>query len=700
MADKRDVKEKKNYGKNLVDNKDVRERVSNYALKNIQRIVNGRGYLESKWIMLERLWRGDPISRFYPGRNTTHVPEPFKAVESLVPRILDALMPTENWFRALKLDDASKMEAEAIEILLHDQLEDGDFRQRLEQFIRIMCIQGFAAAKVPYVQDTEEYFYREREEKEVYEDGLLIGTKPGAWKQKTYYSDKSRTELLPLEIFDFIADPRFDNPLHRKSPGCGDRTRQNKEYVHKMLDEKVYSNITHEEIDKLGNQRPRIVTGLGEDLRYWAIDNAMMPRRGEDSIVITEWWGYTPVQNDGSRTETVVTFLNEEKCVRIQENKLWHQRRPYVYNQYTPEKGKLYGMGVIEPIIWLVQDLNDMRNTVNHSAAIIANPMLKVEDSANVEEEMLVATPGKILRTSNNRGVEPLHIPDMTAVARMSEAQTKQDIVETTGTTRLYYGTAEGGTATEALTRTREANERVKSVVKSTSKLVTKRFLEMAHSNNHQWLEEDRLVVLTGEMAGAEHYSVTPDKLAGPAKFEIKVAPQIELLGIRGQQMMQFMERVQANPNLSMSANWTRLMRVIWSDLFGNREIDYVFPPDETYEPVSQEDENRFLFKGVDVDVKPWHNHMEHLRLLEQVMLMPEFLDLSDEAQSSINAHATNHERWLERLEDQASNPQLAAPEAPAPSGTPANPNFPLAQNAAGVGQQLAAEARAGTQGG
>jgi hypothetical protein len=699
MADKTKVDEQKNYGPNLVVNKDVRERVSTYALQNIQSIVNSRGYLESKWIMLERLWRGDPISRFYPSAHSTHVPEPFKAVESLVPRIMKALMPNPEWFRAIPANEKSKGVSRAIELLLHDQMRDGDFRKNLEMFMRILCIQGFAAAKTPYVRDTQEFYFAEREEKDVYEDGTLVGTKPGRWKKEIFKACRDRTELMPLEIFDFLADPSYDDPI-RKAPGCGDRTKVSKEYVHEMLDRGVYAGITHAEIDKLSKKPAKINTGLGADLRYTSIDNAMMTRRGEDGIIVSEWWGKTPLQASGPRTESVCTFLNEEVCVRIQQNRLWHQRRPYLYAQYVPEKGKLYGMGVIEPIIWLVQDLNDMRNTINTSAAIIANPMLKVEDSANVEDEQIIATPGRVLRTSNNKGVEPLYVPDMTAVARMAEAMTKQDIVETTGTTRLYYGTAEGGTATEALTRTREANERVENVVKAASESVTERFLENAHYNNHQFMKEERIVVLTGDTKGYRHFKVTPDKIQGPAKFQIMVAPQIELMGIRGQQMMQFMERVSANPTVQTDMNFGRLARIVWADLFGNREVDYIFPPDDTQELVSQEDENRLMLKGMEVEVKPWHNHIEHARIIQALQLTNEFEELPDRVQDIINTHGMNHEMWIKRLADRETNPQFGPAAAPTQAGSMSAPTAPPPQNAVGMGRVLANQARAGIQGG
>jgi len=54
---------------------------------HIQAVDSDRAVLVEKWVVLDRLWRGDPVTRFYPGSKTTAVPEPFKQERAATPRI-------------------------------------------------------------------------------------------------------------------------------------------------------------------------------------------------------------------------------------------------------------------------------------------------------------------------------------------------------------------------------------------------------------------------------------------------------------------------------------------------------------------------------------------------------------------------------------------------------------------------------------
>ena len=55
------------------------ERVKSYVMDSVTRILNARYYLESKWLVMDRIWRGDPISRYYPIEQSTAIPEPFSS---------------------------------------------------------------------------------------------------------------------------------------------------------------------------------------------------------------------------------------------------------------------------------------------------------------------------------------------------------------------------------------------------------------------------------------------------------------------------------------------------------------------------------------------------------------------------------------------------------------------------------------------
>jgi hypothetical protein len=406
----------------------------------------------------------------------------------------------------------------------------------------------------------------------------------------------------------------------------------------------------------------------------------------------------------------VITVLNEERCVRVQENKLWHQRRPYLYSQYVTIPGQLYGLGVIEPIVWLCQDLNDMRNTVNAAAAIVANPMLKVGDDANVEDEQITASPGKILRCSDVSQVQILAEPDLTGVARLSEQAIKQDINETLGTTRIGYGgdVNSSETATATFTRARESNSRIKEVVKNVARDVIAPFLEMAHCNNHQFMNEERLVVISGDARNYMHFKVTPDKLAGPARFDILLAPQIELIGVRGQQMMMFLERVGANPMLASQINPSGLLKTIWSDMFGDRDVYKVFPQTPDEEDISQWEENWVMESGVEVKVRKHHNHQEHLRIVNMFMMQPKFVGLSPDVQGLFMSHANNHDIYMKRQAEKPPQPVVGPDGEPMmPGGMPGGgaqmeaPGLQVRDNEAeSMAQMLGNEARARVQGG
>jgi hypothetical protein len=704
MADEnKDTNNLKNFGENLASDKGVRDRALTFVNQQIQDIKSVRGYLENKWVMLDRLWRGEPLSRFYPSGSTTNVPEPFKAVESIVPRLKEALFPSSEWFRVGLMEDGVG-DPEAIRVLLTEQLRDAKFDYNFTLFLRSMCIMGTAFAKCPYVTEMRKFFMNERSMVDVQSGRETVSRREGPLEKREFKVDRSRTEFLPLDIFDFYSDPRYDDLS--MAPGNGDVSIHNREYVLKNLKEGIYAGITEKELDELGRRQANSIIS-GGDLRYTAIDASEMKRDPKDDIKVLEWWGLFDPKGDGERVECVISLLNQERCVRVQENRLWHQRRPYLREPYTPIQGQLYGLGLIEPIVWLCQDLNDMRNTVNAAAALVANPMLKVGDDANVEDEQITASPGKILRCSDVTQVQVLAEPDMTGVARMSEVAAKQDINETLGTTRLGYGGETGSqeTATATFTRARESNSRIKEVIKNIAYDVLAPFLEMAHYNNHQFMNENRVVVMTGDAKNYLHFKVTPDKLAGPARFDILLAPQIELLGVRGQQMMMFLERVSNNPILASAVTPAGMLRTIWEDMFGDRDIYKVFPPTPDEEDISQFEENMVMQRGVEVNVRKWHNHKEHLRLLNMYMMTPEFGDLLPDVQGLLMSHANNHDIMLKR-EAQKQPPPMPMMPAGGGGGSGGIPQMvppgveARNDDASAIAQMLADESRGRVQGG
>ncbi|GAG37684.1 unnamed protein product, partial [marine sediment metagenome] len=90
-----------------------------------------RTLLDDKMAVLYNLWNGDPFSRYYPSSRSVHVPEPFKAVESFVTRIVSILIGKPSWFRVLGVDGAGKKNAKAIKELIETQLRTDGFNSKI-----------------------------------------------------------------------------------------------------------------------------------------------------------------------------------------------------------------------------------------------------------------------------------------------------------------------------------------------------------------------------------------------------------------------------------------------------------------------------------------------------------------------------------------------------------------------------------------
>ena len=700
--DKRDVNEPKNFGPNLATSQDECARALQHVKDCMEPVRAWMDKEREKWTVLQALWQGEPVTRFFPGMDTTHVPESMKVVESIMPRLREGMFPSPDWFRVRLLRDG-KGDPGAIKALLEEQLAEGRFEQRMDMFLRSLCIFGTAFAKVPWVPDTAEYFCNEAPEEEVWENGTLVGMKRGPAREKTYKVNRDRTEFVPLHIADFFCDPRYNDIS--KAPWNADEMHQSAEYVLDRLKEGVYAGITAEEVKKMAESGPVKPTAIMDSaLRYLDPDTANVKRQPADDFTTLEWWGLYDLKKDGHRVECVIAILNGERAVRVQENKLWHRRRPYLGKQYIPIKDRLYGIGLIEPIVRLQQDLNDTRNSLNLASALLVNPMLKAGDDAGVEEVQMTAVPGKIWRCGDISQLQVLYMPDVTQVGRLQEAAIRQDIQEVTGATRLYYGSGEEGgtTATEVFTRVREANSRLKGTIKALARDVVEPFLEMAHYNNHQFLREERMILQTGNTRAYTHLKVTPDKLAGPAKFEMLLAPQIELLGIRGQQMMAFVQQVAANPVSAQVFDWPKFLRRAYEDIFGYRDVDEIFIPLKTAEAVSQAEECMLMAEyGYELDVQESDPHAEHLRYMLVFMSTRSFNQLPPDRKAVVVAHAKNHELFAKRMAEVAASqpaaPQMAGPQGGMPplsqmGGPPQTDNAVIAR-------QLAEEQRMNLQG-
>jgi len=680
--DVKEVQEIPNEADNLAGQSAPRdERIKTDVLSQVRRIVQNRTVFHNKWVVIDRLWRGDPMSRFYPDEQQTHIPEPYKVVQAATPRVLTALFPDEDWFRVWPMGPSS-VDPTGAKMLVREQLDDGRFYQRIQQFVQGVCKYGDGFAKAPWVQERRKLRTKQAKEEPRYANGTPVETVEKSIEEKEIVINKDRTEFDNLSIFDFVFDWRFES-IHA-APGCGDISRQNIEYIEDMIEQGYWRDVSAEELEELKKADVRQPIELaGKDLQRNATLSNQMPIKPEDDVKVLDWWGLIEIE-DGKRVEGQVMMILSDSLengiiVRIAVNNQWHGHRPYLHGRWELVEGEGYSIGLIEPIVRLCIDLNDNQNVVNAAAALIPNPMYKVGDDMDVYDEQIIASPGRVFRGRDVGQFQPLVQPDMTQVARLSKEDIRRDIDETTGLPRSFYGGGEkADTATEFMGKTREANLILRDRVKNLSRNVLRLFLEMCLYNNQQFLDEERPVLITGHAQDYSTYLVTPDKLRGMARVSIKLTPQIELMGMRGQMMNNFMQTLAALGPLSGQEPFRTLLKMVWRNEFGYEEIDEVFPPTLADMKVTQTQENLLMEKGIEVRVEKWHPHLEHMRDVSGYMATPYFAKLPEEKQSIFRAHFQNHNMYAKlQQESQAQELGMAPGGGMGTPGAPPTPQLP-----------------------
>jgi hypothetical protein len=172
---------------------------------------------------------------------------------------------------------------------------------------------------------------------------------------------------------------------------------------------------------------------------------------------------------------------------------------------------------------------------------------------------------------------------------------------------------------------------------------------------------------------------------------------------------MMFLERIAQNPMFGGAVSSPRaLLRVIYQDMFGERDLDTLFPPIDD-ESISQFEENMVMAQGVQVDVRPYDNHVEHSKVMALALHSSIFNKMAESIKSLFVLHAKQHEVFLERAAEkqqsqtgfrppfQGAMPPQGGPPAAQPPGV--QPELAGAPEVAGQANMMGEQMRQQAQG-
>lgn len=478
------------------------------------------------------LYRSTQLRKNYEGRSNLFIPASFWTVESYVPKITRALRKVI----AVPQEQQDEANAKAVSALLDYQQEELGWYDFFKQWVRTAGIYGMAPAKV-------------------------------YWEYKKGEYDKPCIKLVDKN--DFFYDPNADSPdewrwvIHRTQ-----------RHIEELKNDKKYTNV-----DKImpRNAGPFDTEGY-KGQRKAILSVTQKPVDSTSKLVdVYEFWGFIGKEGEDEKN-MLITIANKNTVIREEENPfkdiLPGNALPFVPLYDLDVPFEIEGIGEIEPIEKLQEELNDTRNQRMDNVTLILNRMWEVIRSANVSEEDFISQPGKVFMSNIPNGIREITTPDVTRSAYEEERLIKEDIQQTSvGSSSVdVAAAAKGETATGILATQDAGDTRTESKVLN-MRIAVKKLWRMILALDQAFLDKDFVVRIKGQ-AGVGFQNMKPADIKGNFDVDVEVESQQNRL-VKKQEAMQLYQLALKTPNANIQKSYQDLLELYDKS---NPE-EYILPP-------------------------------------------------------------------------------------------------------------------------
>jgi hypothetical protein len=451
----------------------------------------------------DRVW-SDGEGEFGP---EMFVPLAFSTVETVLP----AMLSVSPEMTVLPRSPGSEGNVYNLKAQLEAQQEQIDYPLTLQTIGKDGLITGLGVQKTWWRQDWR------------VKPGLFVDPTTGAAiPQQQLQQLFDDPDAAAVDPFDFIPDP-FAARI-KDADGAFHRTWRSSRYVKRMADTHQWRNlegVSIEEIKGLANSRYYNET--------WRQRRAIGDRgfSGYGSIHGKEDVHEVLEFHDGDRIVTVL-----DRCVVVASalNPNWHGELPFQCFRPTELPHELRGIGEIEPIEQLQEELNTLRTQRRYNADLVLQRVFAYHEGM-VQREDIKFGPGYAIGVNGDprEMLFPIQVGDIPNSSYREEELINQDVDRTSGISDTIAGAGmEGGeTATGMQLVNSAASRRIENKTRRMEKEIVgpggKQFVELSQ----QHVIANRTVRISQPPAPGEPdrrwawFLLGPRQLAG--EFDVRV---------------------------------------------------------------------------------------------------------------------------------------------------------------------------------
>lgn len=568
--------------------------VARALTEQLRRYKNSRMGREDSWLQCWQNYLGTPSaimdlrnmslegvgglgSSFW--RHRIHKPKAFETVETVVGYLVSAFFPNREYATLTPtMPGVAELEPVVTKYYLN-KLEESGLRSEWALFLRQACITGNSMIALPWRKEARPVNIRREVEAPLQDEGGLIqrGNYTMTTVERTIYN---APEFEVVNCFDYWVDP---NCPHPQRANLFRRIRRTKGELLQEIERGLYPHLQPGHVMSASSNGPHTIddkpkqvqTYMGQD--WWP----------DQEVDLYEYWG--DVDTGACVYKDVVVTLLGSNVARFEHNPFWGGR-PFILGTYTPVVDSPYGVGLIEPALGALHELDSITNQRLDNAELSINGMYTHKPDGVLRTEDVYTEPGRVLQVGDHDTLRPLPTPNPNFGVSYQEAQLlEQDIDKATGTgTFIGVGQGRSGERVTAqeIQATREAGgNRLTAVYTWLEYSAFTPLLNKVWQSLRQFVTEDEVIrVMLNTPQGPQYHFIQlgPTDLSQDYAVKPRGAGHIADKEYELNKRLQFLELVGANPIMSEKLNWGEVMKDL-AVRFGYDDIErYILQEEPT----------------------------------------------------------------------------------------------------------------------
>lgn len=429
----------------------------------------------------------------------------FEVVETIHGYLMSAIFPNNDWFSVTPQSSGYAELARVVRKYLGNKLYDSRFKSHFSAYLRQLLVTGTSVMALPWRYETKAWKKNVKVNKE---------TESG-WKVvEEVRVDKNRPDFEVLDIFDCFVDP------WARETNDADFIRRlvkTRAEVIQCISSKYYQGMEPYDVCCLSTYGGNDPESRKRVLRTYQGINTPEPYSLNDNVEVLEYWG--DVHLDGVSYHDVCATIVGENLVRFEPNPFW-AGKPFIIGSCFETKHTPYSIGVLEPSLGLLHQLNSITNQRLDNLELAVDEMWTLKQDSSLRPEDVWTEPGKVFLVEESDDLQPVQRGARDFVVSYQEASLLESTIDkNSGTGNLISANAsrsgERVTAAEIQAVRDAGGNRLSNLHQHIEDTSLLEVLKKTYRSMQQFVKDAEVVRVAGSKPGVwNYYQVGAEQLA------------------------------------------------------------------------------------------------------------------------------------------------------------------------------------------